>query len=56
LKEREIAVVGEKECYRGTRRYISLVLVSEQRGGGCGDETAVIGVQSQKHVLVSSEV
>jgi len=36
VSERKIAVIGKEECYRGTRRYISLALLSQQRGG-CGD-------------------
>jgi hypothetical protein len=29
---RKMAVIGKEECYRGTRRYISLALVSKAEG------------------------
>ena len=52
MVERKIAVVGKEECYRNTRRYISLTrLDSRQREAVETEVTGGIGVQRKSHVL-----
>ena len=39
VSERKIAVVGKEECYRGTRRYITVSRPRFKQRGGCEVET-----------------